>query len=207
MTAFDKIHRYLEKVTPERPPVLREMEQYAKEQNFPIVGPLVGRLLYQLAIATKAKRVFELGSGFGYSAFWLSMAAQGKGRITMTDWDRRNKRLAFDYFKRAGLTSHFEFRVGDGLRVLKRTEGPFDLILNDIDKEAYPQTIDTVATKLRKGGLFITDNVIWSGKVCDTKPDGTSRAIIEFNKRLYEDGRFFTTIVPLRDGLSLATRL
>lgn len=204
---FQKVHSYLEELTPERPVVLREMEQYASEQKFPIVGPLVGRLLYQTALMTKARRVLELGSGFGYSAFWFSLAVGGKGHIFMTDRDKKNKTRAFDYFKRAGLVSQFVFKVGDALNLAKRMDGPFDIILNDIDKENYPQTLDLAAARLRKGGLFITDNIIWSGKVCDKKRDRTTRAIVDFTENLYRDSRFFTTVMPIRDGVSISVRL
>ncbi len=204
---FRKIHQYLEAVTPDRPPVLREMEEYAAEHDFPIAGPLVGRFLYQMVITIKAKRVCELGSGFGYSAYWFSLAMRSRGSILMIDSDKRNKRRAFDYFKRAGLESQIEFRVGDALKILKKTTGLFDIVFNDIDKNGYPETIDAVAPRLKKNGLFITDNLIWSGRVCDKNPDKTTKAIKEFTQRLYQDSRFFTTILPIRDGVSLAVRL
>lgn len=204
---YQKIHKYLEKVTPERPPVLKEMERYAKENSFPIIGPLVGRFLFQMAAAKKARRVLELGSGYGYSAFWFSLAMKGKGTIVMTDTDRKNKKLAFDYFKRAGLQSQFEFRVGDALKIAKKYNGDFDIVLNDINKQDYPATIDIAAAKLKKGGLFITDNVIWSGQVAERKQDKTTKKIVEFTEKLYQDSRFFTTILPIRDGISLSIKL
>ena len=112
-----KIHKYLDKVLPQRPPILREMETYAQEHKFPIIGPLVGRYLYQAATQLKARRILELGSGFGYSAFWFSLAMSSKGHIVMTDGDKNNKRMAFDYFKRAGLQSQFDFKVGNALTI------------------------------------------------------------------------------------------
>ena len=202
-----RTHAYLHKVTPERPPVLREMEEYAAENGFPIVGPLVGRFLYQMAILTKARRILELGSGYGYSAFWFSMAVRSKGTIVMTDTRRANKRLAFSYFKRAGLQSQFDFKIGDALKLARKLHGPFDIIFNDIDKAEYPKTIDLVASRLKKGGLFITDNLIWSGRVLEKKRDRTTEAIVEFTRLLYQDSRFFTTVLPIRDGISLSIRL
>lgn len=204
---FQKVHKYLEKSIPDRDPVLREMEDHAKEKGFPIIGPLVGRFLYQMAALTKARKILELGSGFGYSAFWFSLAVKGKGHITMTDGMASNKRMAFNYFKRAGLQSQFDFKVGDALKSVKKLEGPFDIILNDIDKIDYPQTIDVAAARLKKGGLFITDNMIWSGKVCDKKQDDTTKAIVEFTTNLYRDSRFYTTILPIRDGIAVSLRL
>jgi len=195
------------RVTPDRHPVLKEMEQYAKENNFPIVGPLVGRFLYQMALSVKARKILELGSGFGYSAFWLSQATRGKGHITMTDTSKLNKRRAFEYFKKAGLQSQFDFKVGDALKIMGRLNGSFDMIINDIDKEGYPDVIDPAASLLRRGGMLICDNILWSGRVMEKKPDKTSRAIIEFTNNIYRDSRFFTTIMPIRDGLSISVRL
>ncbi len=204
---FEEIHKYLHEVTPPRPKVLQEMEAHAAKNGFPIIGPLVGRLLYQLTVITKAQRIMELGSGFGYSAYWFALAAGREGHITMTDSDQENKQLALGYFKQAGLQSQFDFRIGDALAILQRCDGPFDIVLNDIDKEDYPNTIDPVAARLRQGGLFITDNLIWSGRVCSHRPDNTTKAIVEFTQKLYHDPRFFTTILPLRDGVSIAVKL
>ncbi len=204
---YKKIHKYLEEATPERPQVLREMEIYAKDYNFPIIGPLVGRYLYMTALSLKARKILELGSGFGYSAYWFSLAMKGKGKIIMTDSDKSNKKKAFEYFKKGGLQSHFDFKIGNALKVAKKLDGNFDIILNDIDKIDYPDTIDLSASLLKRGGLFITDNIIWSGKVYDKNPDKTTKAIQLFTKKLYNDSRFFTTILPLRDGISVALRL
>jgi predicted O-methyltransferase YrrM len=207
MGKFEDVHEYLTKITPPRTTILKEMEEYAKEQDFPIIGPLVGRLLYQLAHLTKARRILELGSGYGYSAFWFSIAAGAKGHITMTDGKKENKRMAMDFFKRAGLRSQFDFLVGDSLKAIKKLSGPYDIILNDIDKQDYPQTIDLAAPRLKRGGLFISDNLIWDGKVCTRNADAATKGILEFTDMLYKDNRFFTTIVPIRDGVAIALKL
>lgn len=204
---YNRVHKYLDSLLPERPPILQEMEAYAAEHKFPIIGALVGRYLYQSARLIKARRILELGSGFGYSAFWFSLAVGARGEIILTDGNRGNKKRALDYFDRAALRSKFDFRVGDALKLAKRLTGSFDIILNDIDKKDYPATIDLAAARLRKGGLFVTDNVIWSGRVCDKKQDTNTQAIVEFTRTLYADSRFFTTILPLRDGLAVAIRL
>jgi predicted O-methyltransferase YrrM len=206
MGMFEDIHEYLERITPARTSILKEMEEYAKKRDFPIIGPLVGRLLYQLAIITNARRILELGSGYGYSAFWFSMALRGKGRITMTDTSGENKKMAMDFFKRAGLRSQFDFRIGDGLKIIKKLKGPFDIILNDIEKKDYPKTIDLAAPLLKKGGLFITDNLIWGGDVYGRNPDTATKGIIEFTDKIYKDKRFFTTVIPIRDGVAIALK-
>lgn len=202
-----RIEEYLLQVTPERPPVMQEMEAYAEEHDFPIVGPLVGRFLYQMAAAVGARRVLELGSGFGYSAYWFALAMGDRGKITMIDSNEENRSRALDYFERAGLETKFKFKVGDAFEVLTDIDKEFDIVFNDIDKEGYPATIDPAAFRLRPGGLFITDNLLWSGRVCEPPRDDATRGVIEFTRRLYADPRFFTTIVPLRDGLAVAVRL
>jgi predicted O-methyltransferase YrrM len=204
---FEKVHNYLFSATPRRDATLTAMERYAAKNNFPIIGPLVGRFLFQMATILGAKSVFELGSGYGYSAYWFSLAMGAKGSIILTEGDAKNLAFAQKYFRRGGLKSKFEFHCGDAREIIKEHRGPFDIVLNDIDKEGYPETIDLVAPRLRRGGLFITDNAIWDGRVTAARPDKTTRAIMEFNRRMYADKRFFTTILPLRDGLTVGLRL
>ena len=202
-----KIAAYLERRVPKRPPVMVRMEAYAAKEDFPIVGPLVGRYLYQMATAIKARRVLELGSGFGYSAYWFSLAVGEEGKVTLTDTREENLRRAKKYFERARLKTKYNFMVGDALEIGRKMTRHFDIVFNDIDKEAYPDSIEVAAARLRRGGLFITDNLLWSGRVCDVRPAASTRGVLEFTKRLYADSRFFTTIVPLRDGLAVALRL
>lgn len=187
--------------------VLRDMELYARENRFPIIRPLAGRFLRQLAITANAKSIFEMGSGFGYSAMWFAGGLAEGGRIICTDGSHDNKRKALEYLKRAGYESLVEFRVGDARDIIKGFGGPFDIILNDIDKEQYPETIDLAVPRLRKGGLFITDNVLWGGRILDQRPDESSRAILEFNRRLFQSREVLFSIVPIRDGLGVAVKL
>ena len=205
---FSAIDTYLHKVTPKRAPVMAAMEKYARQNGFPIIGPLVGRFLFQMATITKARKILELGSGFGYSAYWFAQAVGSQGRIVMTDMDQSNRDRAFKYFEQAGLDAKFTYHLGNALKIAANLKGPFDIILNDIDKQDYPDTIDIAARLLRPGGLFITDNVIWSGRVFDGKVrDTATRGIRRFTRALYADERFFTSIMPVRDGISVAVRV
>lgn len=203
---FQKVHDYLLAVTPKRDATLMAMEAHARRHGFPIIGPLVGRFLYQMATVIDARQIIELGSGYGYSAYWFSQAMGKRGKIIMTDGDPKNELMANKYFARGKVKSRIEYRVGDALEIIREYRGLFDIILNDVDKHAYPDTIDLVAPRLRKGGLFITDNTIWSGRVYDGSRDRNTRGVIEFNRRMYADRRFFTTILPLRDGLTIGIR-
>ena len=174
--------------------------------KFPIIGPLVGRFLQQIVPATGARRIFELGSGYGYSALWMALALPEDGKIICTDGREDNRKMATEYFEEAGLDSRLDFRVGDAIEILKGESGPFDIILNDIDKHGYPDTIEPVKARLRSGGIFVSDNLLAGGRVLDKNPDKSARGILEFTKNLYADKDFMTTIMPLRDGISIAVR-
>ena len=203
-----EISRYIENIIPRREEPFIEMEAYAREHGFPIIGPLAGTLLRQLALMTKAENIFELGSGYGYSALWMAEVLPPDGRIHLTDRKEENKLLAIKHFKTAGQIDKMKFHVGDALRVFAEHDGPFDIILNDINKEGYPETIQAVKERLRKGGLFITDNLLWSGRILESQPEEAStRGILEFTKRLYADPDFLTSIIPIRDGLAVAVKL
>jgi len=202
-----RINKYIAAVMPSRDRVLTEMEAFAAQDHFPIIGPLVGPFLRQLAVAVKAKRVFELGSGFGYSAYWFAGGMKKGGKIILTDGSNENRRKAMSYLKKGRFKCSFEFHVGDALEIFSQYKGPFDIVLNDIDKEGYPDAFDLAIPRLRPGGLFITDNVLWSGRILNKKPDKTSRAILEFNRKLFNSEDIISTIIPIRDGLGIAVKL
>ena len=183
------------------------MERHAALNGFPIVGPLVGRFLRQLVIATGARKIFEMGSGFGYSAIWMARGLPVDGKIICTDGSAENRRLALDYFKKAQLDSLMEFKSGDALEIIRQTNDTFDIILNDIDKEQYPEAFDLAIPRLKKGGLLITDNVLWSGHILDRIPSEATMAILKFNRKLFETPGILSSIIPIRDGLGMAVKL
>ncbi len=202
-----KIEHYLNDLLPEGDPVVQEMETYAEANDFPIVGPLVGRLCYQLAKSVHAKRIFEMGSGFGYSTYWLARGLPEKGKIFFTEYSLNNIKLARDFLARAQVLDRVEIIQDDAIESLEKAEGEFDLILNDIDKEYYPKSLKVILAKLRKGGILITDNLIWSGRVVEAEPDAQTRSIIEYTKMIYESPELWTTIIPLRDGVGISYKL
>jgi predicted O-methyltransferase YrrM len=206
-TTAGPVDDYLYSMLPKRDPVLAEMEDYASQHKVPIVGPAVARVLQQLALTIKARAVFELGSAIGYSTIWWAQAVGDSGRVIYTDGDSKNAERARGYFTRAGVTNRITLHVGDALEFLSEQKQEFDIIFNDVDKEDYPRVLRLVAPKLRKGGLFITDNVLWSGRVAEKSPkDATTKAILEFNRKLYDSNDFYTTILPIRDGLAVALK-
>ena len=206
-TTAGPVDDYLYSMLPKRDPVLAEMEDYATEHSVPIVGPAVARVLQQLAMMINARAVFELGSAIGYSTIWWAQAVGDKGRVIYTDGDSKNVERARGYFARAGVANRITLHTGDALEFLSEQKQEFDIIFNDVDKEDYPRVLRLVAPRLRTGGLFITDNVLWSGRVSQKNPtDATTKAILEFNRKLYDATEFYTTILPLRDGLAVAVK-
>jgi len=202
-----KVDEYMLSILPPRDSVMQEMEAQAAKRDIPIVGPAVGRVLFQYARLINAKKVFELGSAIGYSTLWFARAVGEGGEVFYTDSDPKNADEASGYFRRAGVAERIHIGVGDALEQLARRQREFDIIFNDVDKEYYPRVLDMAANHLRRGGLFITDNVLWSGQVADVNAkDKDTRAIQEFNQRLYAMKDFFTTILPLRDGLAVAVK-
>lgn len=202
-----KIEEYLKSILPADDTILNEMEQLGKQRGFPIVGPLVGRLLHQLALAICAESIFEMGSGFGYSAYWFAKALHNSGTLFFTEFSPDNARLALDFFKRANIDNRIKIQVGDSLSILDRTPGQFDLIFNDIDKEHYPLVVDKAYKRLRKGGLLIADNVLWFGRVLKDDDSSSTKGIKEFTRLLLSEKGFLTTIIPIRDGISISLKL
>jgi predicted O-methyltransferase YrrM len=192
-------------------PVLLEMEAEGKERGFPIIGRLVGVTVELLARSVGAKRVFELGSGFGYSAYWFARAVGPSGEVHGTDGDPVNEPKALDYLSRAGLAEPIRWHVGDAVTHLGAAPGEFDVVYNDIDKDGYPAAWMAACERIRVGGLYVCDNVLWSGRVAvqdrdDPRPVYT-QAILEHNRLIAEDDRFISSIVPTRDGVFVALRV
>jgi caffeoyl-CoA O-methyltransferase len=202
------VEGYINALLPSRDPVLREMERYAAKHDVPIVGPACARVLFQLACSIKAKKVFEMGSAIGYSTLWLARAVGPDGTVFYTDSDPENARRAQGYLGRAGMRERVRFLVGDALKMLDSTEGQFDIVFNDVNKIQYPKVLRMATPRVRPGGLFITDNVLWSGRVAAplAKDDASTRAVRTFNSRLYRSKEFFTVIIPLRDGLAVSRK-
>jgi caffeoyl-CoA O-methyltransferase len=200
------IEQYMHDLLPPRDTVLAEIEAYAAEHKVPIIGPAVARFLSSLVMMTKAKRIFELGSAIGYSTIWLARAAGPQAEVHYSDGSPANADRACSYFDRAGVASRIHVHVGDALTALASVHGTFDVIFNDVDKDGYPAVLDAVPDRLKSGGLFITDNTLWSGRVLDPQ-DATDRGVRLFNERLFHSPHFYVTQLPIRDGVSIGIRL
>jgi predicted O-methyltransferase YrrM len=211
-----RVENYLYAMLPERDPILQEMERQAKERDIPIVGPAVARLFYQYARLLNAKAIFEMGSAIGYSTIWWAKAVGEGGKVHYTDGSRKNADEARRYFQQAGVAHRIEIHVGDALEILSERKEHFDILFNDVDKHDYPRVFHMAAARVRKGGLFITDNALWHGDVAyaagnpdlpNAERDQKTKGVVELNRLLYSSQDWYTTIVPLRDGVAVAMRL
>ena len=191
-------------------PVLIEMESLAQKNNFPIVGRLVGVFLETMAKMINAQRVFEFGSGYGYSAYWFAKVVGSTGQVICSEADFLNKEKAERYLGAANLWERIDFRVGMAQEIFTRTDGLFDICYNDADKGDYPEIWLMAKDRIRPGGLYVADNVLWRGRVAlehytDVFP-GWTEAVREHNQLIFNDSDFDTFINPTRDGVIVARR-
>ena len=191
-------------------PVLIEMEKEAVDNNFPIIDRLVGIFLETMSRSINAKRIFEFGSGYGYSAYWFAKAVGKEGIVICSDGDPLNKEKAEKYLNSAELGDRVDFHTGYAHEIFSETEGLFDICYNDVDKGQYPEIWHLAKNKINPGGLYIADNVLWHGRVAvenyvDIVP-GWTEAIMEHNQLIFNDPEFDAFISPTRDGVVVARK-
>jgi predicted O-methyltransferase YrrM len=205
----DDVEEYLYQLLPKRDAVIAEIEEHAAKNRVPIIGPAVARLLTLLVQVSGARRIFEMGSAIGYSTIWLARAAGPKAEVVYTDGNPENAKRATDYFRRAGIAKRVRVQTGDALELIKKAPGKFDLIFNDIDKHQYPDALRAALPKLKRGGLLVTDNTLWSGKAARPAPadDKHTLGIQEFNRLVYASEELYPVMIPLRDGVTVARKL
>jgi len=187
--------------------LLEKMEEYADSNAVPIIGPLVGRLLYNLAKASQSKKILEIGTAIGYSGIWLARAvAPLKGGVTTIDMDPERVKIARKNISEAGLERTVKIIEGNALKILPTLKEEFDLIFLDSDKDVYPDAFKMLVPMLRKGGLFVADNALWGGDVAKGGKSKDTQSMIKFNRLVSESPRMSTVIVPLRDGVLLSLK-
>jgi caffeoyl-CoA O-methyltransferase len=204
------LQSYLDGLVPTRHPELVQMEDYARSRGFPIIGPACGHLCYEVARMTGARRVFELGSGYGYSTAWFARAVQenGGGVVHHTVWDAALSGLARRHLNAMGLDGLVQFHVSEAVAALEAQPGPFDLIFCDIDKEGYPGALPAIEPKLRAGGLLIVDNLLWGNRVFDpSRRDKATEGVRELTRLVTRSPGWVSSILPIRDGILLAYRV
>jgi len=198
---------YLESLVPEREAEIQAMETRARENGFPIIGPAAGHFCYQIARMSGARRIFELGSGFGYSTAWFARAVRenGGGEVHHVVWDKKLSREARGSLDRLGYGDVVRYHIGEAVQTLREATGPFDLIFNDIDKADYPASLQVIAEKLRPGGVLIVDNMLWYGRIFDEQNNSADTvAVREMTRLLAKSEEWVTSLVPIRDGITVS---
>lgn len=211
-----KIEQYLDRVGAEKDPLHRELRKLAARRPFqagpnrripfPIVGPLVGRVLMQLARMSGARRVFEFGSGFGYSAYWFGRGVGPSGEVILTEGDPENLAHARRLLKRLPRAPKFRFELGDAIESFERTKGTFDIVFFDLNKTQYPAALRKALPRVKRGGLLIADNVLWSGGVVRKSEDPSTRALQEYTRLIFSTRGLVSSILPLRDGVAVSRK-
>jgi len=212
----DATERFARAAIAEPDETLQEME--SRGEDFPTVGREVGQFLRLLARMVDAERVFEFGSGFGYSAYWFAEALPEDGEIVLTEHDADELDEAREYLSRGGYADRAVFEEGDALETVERYDGPFDVVLVDCHKDGYPDAFDAVREKVAEGGVVVADNAMESGiqdfeTILDILEGGDpddvddqTRGIADYLLAVRDDPDFETVAIPLGEGIAVSYR-
>ena len=213
-----KIDRYLDGLLKVLDPVHASLSALARKKSFqtsdgrtvpfPIIGPRIGAIVEQTARAGRVRRVFEFGSGFGYSAYWFARAIGKTGEIYLTDRSEDNLGAAKKQLSRLKNPPRFHFLQGDALEIFESVRGDFDAVFLDLDKKSYPEVLRKSVPRIKTGGFLIADNALWSGKVADpSRSDPETSALRKFNRTIFSHPKLLSTILPVRDGLAVCLKI
>jgi len=214
----DVTEEFARALAPEGDDVIEAMEERADREGFPTVGPAVGGWLRLLARAVDAQRVFEFGSGYGYSAYWIAPALPEDGEIVLTEIDRDELDDARDNLAAGGFADRARFEHGDAIETVADDDGPFDLVLIDNEKDRYLEAFEAVREKVPVGGIVAADNAIEAGPMEfddirsllageDVDANAMSRGIAEYLGAVRDDPAFETALLPLGEGVAVSIRV
>jgi predicted O-methyltransferase YrrM len=195
---------YLETLTPRRDALLERMEKFAAEDNHPIADPEVAQLLRVLVAAKRPRRILEIGTNIGYSVVVMGRECDSQATIETIEIDRRILDTARKFVGEASLKCRVVFHEGAALQVLPKLEGTFDFLFIDCVKSEYEQYLDVILPKLDRSAVIACDNLLWKGQVAAGVHDANTDALRAFNKRLAQDARLVTSILPLGDGTGVS---
>ncbi len=222
----EEVARFVRAAGPDPDETLVEMDEFAQREDFPNVGPDVGAVLRLIARMTGARRVFEFGSGYGYSAYWFAQALPDDGEVVLTEVDENELDLARDYMERGGYDDVATYELGDALETVERHEGPFDVVLIDHQKERYPEAFEAIRPKVPVGGAVVADNAMRAGPlefetlltVLESEEDrertdllsdanDMTRGVAEYLRTVRRDDDFETVVLPLGEGIAVSYRV
>ena len=206
---------YAAAIGPDPDAVLEEMDARAEETGFPTVGPAVGGWLYLLAKLVDAERVFEFGSGFGYSAYWFCRALPADGEVVLTEVDADELADAREYLARGGFDDRARFELGDAVETIDDYEGRFDVALIDNEKERYVEAFEAVRDRIPSGGVVVADNAtagpfdfetVRAAVAGEAVENAAAEGIADYLETVGDDDAFETTLLPLGEGVAVSRR-
>lgn len=201
-----EIATYIDGLSEAPTPLEAALRDHALANDFPLIGQTSGRWLELLARSVQARRVFEFGSGFGFSALYFARAVGDEGEVIGSEFTREVHEHFGRIYADDPIARRIDIRIGDAVDIFNATEGVFDVVLIDIDKEGYVDALQAAIPRVRAGGLILADNVLWGGRTASpAEPGDTATAALrQFNSILYADPRLKTSILPTGDGLSVS---
>lgn len=200
----DDLQRYVEQHSSEESALLKRIN---RETHLDVLMPrmlsghLQGRVLSMISKMVQPSNILEIGTYTGYSAICLTEGIQPNGKLITIDINDELHEKVVEYFREAGLSQVIDYRIGNALEIIPTLQSSFELVFIDADKENYSKYFDLVIERVAKGGFILADNVLWSGKVLDSKPDMDTKAIMAFNQKVSRDPRVESVLLPIRDGI------
>jgi len=203
------LENYITDNSQDEPVILREL---TRETHLKVIQPRMltghfqGRVLSLLSKIINPEHILEIGTYTGYSAICLAEGLQKKGTLHTIDVNAELFDMQRKYFDKSGYGTNIKQHVGNALNIIPQLDTIFDLVFIDAEKKEYPNYLDVVLPKTKSGTIIMSDNVLWSGKVVEPldQKDKTTKVLLEYNKRLKEDPRLETVLLPVRDGLTLS---
>ena len=207
----EKLDEYLINHSEKEPEILSDLNRETNQkvlQPRMISGAYQGRLLSIISKIINPKKILELGTFTGYSTLCLAEGLDKNGQIHTVDINEELYDLQRKYFKKSSFNSNITQHLGNALEIIPKLDHDFDLIFLDADKINYPKYLDILIVRLKKGGVLLSDNVLWDGKVLNeiSQKDKSTKAIVEYNKMLNNRTDMDSVILPIRDGITISIK-
>lgn len=198
---------YLDSILPARDALLERVEKFAEEEGHPIADPEVAQLVRSLVRARRPKRVLEIGTNIGYSVIVMGRECDPETVVETIEIDHNTLTIARGFVAEAELRCRVVFHEGAALDVLPRLTGPFDFAFIDCVKSEYEAYLDALLPKLDSGAIVVSDNLLWKGRVAAGEQDASTNALRQFNRRIMNEPRLVSSILPLGDGTGVSVVL
>ena len=205
----DQLQQYIDDHSMEESDLLKALDRETHQkvlQPRMLSGSYQGRLLALLAKMIGPKKILEVGTYTGYATLCMAEGLTTGGSIDTIDHNEELADMQRRYFDQSPYGNQIIQHLGEAKDILKTLAGPYDLVFLDADKENYPHYFDLIIDKLKTGGILLSDNVLWSGKVLEKATDEATSALQEYNHKINTDVRVETVVLPVRDGLTITRK-